>query len=132
LARLHSLPFLDDAEIRTEIAAALDTTLAFGNSSSHSLCHGSLGNLELLLRAGEVVGSAKWRHEAERTASALLDAAERDGWRCGTPHGVQAPGLMTGLAGIGLGLLRLGAPSAVPSILALDPPGQPVRRAARP
>jgi lantibiotic modifying enzyme len=35
---------------------------------------------------------------------------------------VEAPGLMNGLAGIGYGLLRLAAPTSVPSILALDPP----------
>jgi lantibiotic modifying enzyme len=44
------------------------------------------------------------------------------------PSGVHSPSLMTGVAGIGYGLLRLAAPEAVPSLLALRPPGAtPVR-----
>ena len=131
VARLRSLPFLDDAEIRSEIATALSTTHALTHGQSHSLCHGSLGNLDLLLQAGEVPGGEQWRHEAYRSAGAILDAAERDGWRCGTPHGVESPGLMTGLAGIGYELLRLAAPDMVPSVLALQPPRQPLHRAVR-
>jgi type 2 lantibiotic biosynthesis protein LanM len=126
LARLYSRPFLDDAEIRAEIATALATTRAFEHSLSHSLCHGSLGNLELVLQASQALGLDQWCDEAHRSAGALLDAAERDGWRCGTPRGVESPGLMTGLAGIGYGLLRLAAPAAVPSMLALEPPRRPV------
>lgn len=33
---------------------------------------------------------------------------------------VESPGLLTGLAGIGYGLLRLAAPSAVPSVLLME------------
>jgi Lanthionine synthetase C-like protein len=36
--------------------------------------------------------------------------------------GVESPGLMTGLAGIGYGLLRLAEPTRVPSVLVLTPP----------
>jgi lantibiotic modifying enzyme len=35
---------------------------------------------------------------------------------------VESPGLMTGLAGIGYGLLRLAKPARVPSILTLEGP----------
>ena len=52
----------------------------------------------------------------------MLASIERDGWLCGTRGGVEAPGLMNGLAGIGYGLLRLAAPERVPSVLALEPP----------
>jgi hypothetical protein len=43
-------------------------------------------------------------------------------WRCGTPLGVESPGLMTGLAGIGYQYLRLHDPKRVPSVLAVEPP----------
>ncbi|MEW1847765.1 hypothetical protein AB0392_58245 [Nonomuraea angiospora] len=36
--------------------------------------------------------------------------------------GVQVPGLMTGLAGIGYGMLRAAAPNRVPAVIALEPP----------
>jgi lantibiotic modifying enzyme len=52
----------------------------------------------------------------------VLGSIERDGWRCGTRAGVLSPGLMNGLAGIGLGCLRLAEPERVPSVLVLDPP----------
>ena len=38
------------------------------------------------------------------------------------PHGVATPGLMNGLAGIGLQLLRFADRDAVPSVLLLEPP----------
>jgi lantibiotic modifying enzyme len=122
LARLQGLPMLDDQEVQAEIGAALETTLMYEQSPSHSLCHGILGNLDLLIQAGEVLGSNHWRHEARLLAGSMLAGVERDGWRCGTPLGVESPGLMTGLAGIGYGLLRLAAPTTIPSILALEPP----------
>src|SRR5262249_9701462 len=51
LARLLSLPYLDDASVRAEIATALETTQTHGFGGNHSLCHGDLGNLELFLQA---------------------------------------------------------------------------------
>ena len=54
---------------------------------------------------------------------ALLISLERDGYRCGIASYVEIPGLMTGLAGIGYGLLRLAVPEDVPSVLLLEEPG---------
>jgi hypothetical protein len=39
---------------------------------------------------------------------------------------------MMGLAGIGYGLLRLGAPDRVPSVLTLEAPRMPSRRTVTP
>ena len=52
----------------------------------------------------------------------MLASLERDGFLCGMPQGVESPSLMNGLAGIGLGLLRIARPESVPSVLTLDPP----------
>jgi hypothetical protein len=49
-------------------------------------------------------------------------AYQEYGWVTGVPLGVETPGLMTGLAGIGYELLRLAAPERVPSVLLLAPP----------
>jgi type 2 lantibiotic biosynthesis protein LanM len=124
LARLRALRHRDDANARAEIDAALRTTLAGGFGGNHSLCHGDLGNLELLLQAAETLGEPRWRAEVDRLAAAALEGIERDGWRCANPLGVESPGLMTGLAGIGYGLLRLAEPARVPSVLVLAPPAQ--------
>jgi lantibiotic modifying enzyme len=116
------LPHLDDAAIQAEIETARRTTLAGGFGGNHSLCHGDLGNLEFLLQATEIYGSGSRRAEVDRIAAAIVAVGQREGWRCGNPLEVESPGLMTGLAGIGYGLLRLAEPGLVPSVLALAPP----------
>ena len=120
LARLHSLEHLDDLQIRDEIHTALATTLAGGFGGNHSLCHGDLGNLELLTEAYRRFGDPSWENEARRIAGFTLVSIQRNGWISGVPLGVENPGLMTGLAGIGYGLLRLAEPSRVPSVLTLE------------
>jgi type 2 lantibiotic biosynthesis protein LanM len=122
LARILSLGRLDEPATRAEIEAALETTLAGVFGDNHSLCHGDLGNLELLLQAGERLEDPRWRAEADRVAAATLASIRRDGWLCGISSGVETPGLMMGLAGIGFGLLRLAEPRRTPSVLALEPP----------
>src|SRR5438876_920004 len=122
LARLSTLPQLDDPEVRREIDTAVHTTLDHGLGHNHSLCHGDLGSLELLLQAGRLLEHQPWYAEAYRRARPIVDSVGRDEYLCGTPLGVDSPGLMTGLAGIGYGLLRLAEPARVPSVLTLEPP----------
>jgi len=52
----------------------------------------------------------------------VLGSIDTSGWRSGVPFGVETPGLMAGLAGIGYGMLRLAEPDSVPSNLTLEPP----------
>jgi lantibiotic modifying enzyme len=122
LGRLCSLPHLDDAAIRAEIDIALQTTAARGCGFNFSLCHGDLGNLELLLHAADTI-DPRWREAVDQMAGVVVEGIAREGWRCGVPLGVETPGLMTGIAGIGYGLLRLAEPGRVPSVLTLAPPG---------
>ncbi len=80
-----------------------------------SLCHGELGVVEAL--------SAHHPSAASRRTALVLGALDEHGARCATPGGVPSPGLLTGLSGIGHGILRRGFP--VPSVLLLEPPHQP-------
>jgi lantibiotic modifying enzyme len=113
LARLGSgLPFDLDAYLKdaSQRPALADLTL----------CHGELGAIE------PVLWLADRRHPAaeavrRRRAGLVLAAVQQYGPRCGTPGAVPSPGLMTGLAGIGYGLLRLGFGSRIPSVLLLQP-----------
>jgi lantibiotic modifying enzyme len=116
------LPDLDDADLQAEIDVALQTTLDRFPAADDSLCHGDLGNLDLLLVAARTPGRGSRLAEARRRASSVLERIERRGWACGTPLRAETPGLMLGLAGIGYGLLRLAEPDRVPSVLLLDPP----------
>ncbi|WP_460405205.1 lanthionine synthetase LanC family protein, partial [Actinophytocola sediminis] len=87
-----------------------------------SLCHGELGVLEALTTlAGR--GRADAAAALAPSVARLLGALDQWGPRCGTPDGVHTPGLLTGLAGIGYGLLRLGFTERVPSVLTLEPGG---------
>lgn len=124
LARLCSLPYIDDESIREEIAVAMEGTLAKGFGRNHSLCHGDLGNLELFVRASRMMGDPAVHSQMKRMASIVLESIANHGWLCGIPLGVESPGLMSGLAGIGFGLLRVAKPDFVPSPLVLDPPMQ--------
>ncbi|ADO68035.1 type 2 lanthipeptide synthetase LanM family protein [Stigmatella aurantiaca] len=122
LGRLLALRHLEGAEVREELSTALETTLRTGFGGNHSLCHGDMGNLEVLHLAGTVLGERQWTQAALRCATAVLRQGREEDWRCGLPRGSESPGLLMGLSGIGYGLLRLSAPGHVPSILSLASP----------
>jgi lantibiotic modifying enzyme len=122
IARLTSLPFLNDSAIQQEIAVALKTAIARGFGASHCLCHGDLGSLELLLQASRKFDDPQLRLQLDRMIGMVIGSIDRDGWLCGAPMNLQPPGLMTGIAGIGYELLRLAEPASLPSALSLDSP----------
>jgi type 2 lantibiotic biosynthesis protein LanM len=123
LARLRALRHLDDPILRAEARLALESTRDGGFDRSHCLCHGDLGNAEIFLQAAAILDDpAHWQAELNGITAFVLANIAEHGWRCGLPGEVEVPGLMTGLAGIGYGLLRLAAPERVPSVLLLEPP----------
>ncbi len=139
LGRLLSLPSLglpspglplagQEPVSAREIDAAL-AIVAGQAPAAHCLCHGDLGNLELYLQAARVLGEPRWLAAARQQAGAILADIAQSGWICGTPLGVEVPGLLTGLAGIGYGLLRVAEPAQVPAVLALRPPEGTAARA---
>jgi lantibiotic modifying enzyme len=81
-----------------------------------------MGNLDLLLEAGRLFGDARLLSRAYTMAAGVLQSIREHGWLCGVPAGVETPGLMVGVAGIGFGALRLADPARVPSVLTLRPP----------
>jgi type 2 lantibiotic biosynthesis protein LanM len=125
LSRLCSLRRLRDPLLIAEIHAAMDTTIAHGFGSNHAVCHGDLGNAEVLLCTSDMIDDPGWRLRADQVVAAAIGTARGSGWVCGNPHGIESPGFMTGLAGIGYTLLRFADPARIPSILALAPPVLP-------
>ncbi|MGE5830044.1 MAG: type 2 lanthipeptide synthetase LanM family protein [Micromonosporaceae bacterium] len=103
-----------DSELADRVASAVRLVDQSGALPNHSLCHGELGRLALLQAAGD---------EAQPVAE-LAQTLAQAGPRCGTPNHVPSPGLLTGLAGIGHGALRLAFPNDVPSLLMLHPSGR--------
>ncbi|MEU8470404.1 type 2 lanthipeptide synthetase LanM family protein [Streptomyces sp. NPDC029006] len=100
-----------DPVLAAAVAAAVGHLADAGPVPDGSLCHGEWGLLEL----------------PHRTAAAALLRARAAGPVRRGPHptvagGITAPGLLTGLAGHGLGLLRLGFADLVPPALLLRAP----------
>lgn len=122
LGRVGGLPYLDDAFVHQEIKVAIQTTIAQGLKDNHSLCHGALGNLDLVLQATQVLNDPSYRETLAEATAMVVESIRTCGWVAGVPLGVETPGLMTGLAGIGYELLRLAEPEKVPSVLLLEPP----------
>lgn len=115
--------FPDDPELEHEMRTAVGLMFERGFGHGHALCHGDFGNLDILLHLADALGDAEGiRGRIGWQARAALAELCSYGPRCGTPGEVENPGLMTGLAGIGYGLLRLAAPDRVPSILTLQGP----------
>lgn len=123
LSRFAMSATLKSPELLDQAVVALHSTSRFGlgNGHGHCLCHGDLGNLEIHLGASERLGDPRWeRIRVARLGGIVSEIAER-GYACGVPNGAETPGLLTGLAGIGYGLLRQAQPAVVPSLLALEP-----------
>lgn len=122
LGRVAGLPYLDDTLARQEIEAALSTAFTQGLKDNHSLCHGAFGSLDLLLQAVKTLNEPRHRELLAEATAMVLESIHACGWVAGVPLGVETPGLMTGLAGIGYELLRLAEPEKVPSVLLLEAP----------
>ena len=101
-----------------ESAASLRDAVA----ADHSLGSGELGRLDTLSRAARERPDAGLTESIARRLTTIVGDIEKHGFRCGTPLAVETPGLLSGLAGIGLGLLAAARPEMVPSVLALEPP----------
>jgi lantibiotic modifying enzyme len=122
LARVACHRHLKDEELVTEIQTAIDTTIATAFGFNHSLCHGDLGNLDLLVKASAMSDGLELPIDPRMIAAQILASIRQRGWVSGHPLGLEDPGLMMGLSGIGYGLLRLADPDRVPSVLLLEAP----------
>ncbi len=122
LSRLLMWPHYKDNSFESEIAVAVATTIARGFGYNHCLCHGDFGNIEVVHRAAMIFDECSWKKGVARYGAAILADIDENGWRCGVDFRCDLPGLMMGLSGIGMGLLRLAAADRVPSVLALEPP----------
>jgi lantibiotic modifying enzyme len=127
MSRLRAYECLGEETCLEEASIALSTTRDVVRSAlqtgtwNYSLCHGLAGNAEALLQAARVTDTESdeniglCRAVADQGIERHLSSA--NAWPCGT-HTGETPGLMLGLAGIGLFYLRLENPS-VPSVLVL-------------
>ena len=127
LSRIGGWRLLGDEWLRAEAEAALGITAsALGRSmradgADVCLCHGLAGSADVLLEGARSLpdGATEWQEMAELVADAGIDSYPASGrpWPCGA-GGFESPGLLGGLAGVGMFLLRLSDP-AIPPVLTI-------------
>jgi class II lanthipeptide synthase len=127
LSRLRAYEISGEEVYKSEALIALRTTYDAVDAALHSgvgnysLCHGLLGNAEVLLWGCQVLGDefSQGMTLSLRVAKFGVESYGAPGgsWPCGT-HVGETPSLMVGLAGIGYFYLRMLDPR-IPSILLL-------------
>ncbi len=86
-----------------------------------SLCHGLLGNLLCWQFMANVFKDDEISKRIINEQEKCVRNIDRiDYIKCGTPGFRRSPGFMSGLAGIGFGLLSIAKHDAVPNILAFQ------------
>lgn len=120
---LHQMNLQDDqwlAALDASIRGAATATLKHGFGGSHSLCHGDIGNLEIVRYAANYLQDKSLQSGADDMALRVLQSVQQNGYRCGGVVNRELLNLMLGVAGIGYGFMQLHNPDQVPSILLLD------------
>ncbi len=117
VARFGLYRLQQDAALLAEGAAALDVLRqprAPGEAMDASLLFGASGEIEALLAAYVATGEPSHLDAARHRGVQLLRTYRHVGtYDCGLGAGIETPALATGLAGIGLALLRLSDPVTV-------------------
>jgi len=119
-SRLRAWQILGDKELLAEALSALVTVREdMGSPENYSLCHGEMGNADLLIHASEVLSDEGWLTPAQAAAEEGFERFERRRvpWPCGLPGANETPDLMLGLAGIGHFYLRIADPQRTPTVL---------------
>lgn len=131
LARTRAAVTLRDRSLLNGVEQALKTTAAVPVRLDDHLCCGSMGRCDVLLTSGLALGADEAVTAAWTLAGQVVDRAERERRYRLTSRGHQMrvfdTGFFRGLSGIGYQLLRLAAPSRLPSVLSFDPPSQSLR-----
>jgi type 2 lantibiotic biosynthesis protein LanM len=111
-------------QLEDDLDIALATTLRAGFGQNECLCHGDFGNLELIFLAAARRGDDRLRQQADALAERTFRTAhERGRWLTGWGRNAdEVFGLMNGLSGTGMALLRLATGHRVPSPALLEPP----------
>lgn len=124
---------ISEQEDRETLARELKARLEAQDYADHSLCHGAMGALQALQQvAPSLQGSCA--DDIKRLTDIVLTRLMKDGARCGTINGVFSPGLMDGMAGIGMAALGIAdqQPTSVIPLMAYNSRPIATSRALRP
>lgn len=107
-----------DSIIKEDIEKAYISLVKYGGKKNQCLCHGNIGNLEILYEYARFASD----HELERQIDCAIQKAIEDSlsyWDCGLLPNYEHLGFMLGITGIGYSLLRH-VNKDLPCILALE------------
>lgn len=114
-----------DEDLLHEVHLALSATVRnFSRLQNHTLCHGTAGNSELLLRYARLCDEPAFQLETNVQVRQLWRALDEAAHGLGDHSAEFFPGLMLGISGFGMHFLRVARPDRVPSPLLLDPPAR--------
>jgi type 2 lantibiotic biosynthesis protein LanM len=122
LGRIASLTSMHDDVTQKEIEHALAITARHQTGRADYLCCGTAGLVDILAAAGRRLARPELLQRARVLAWDMVQRAHASGeYSLGLPSAgrLRAPGLFQGLSGIGLTLLRLTRPEAMPEPLLL-------------
>jgi len=126
LACAAALDLFPDARMVAQVTAALETTAGGRPNQADHLCCGNFGRVEALLTVGLAFNRPDAIGAAHDLTSRIAARARQNGHfrpsSSGFEYRVFDPGFFRGLSGIGYQLLRLAAPSVLPSVLSFEPP----------
>jgi lantibiotic modifying enzyme len=119
VARLLAYVLSREQRFLAEAVAAIELVrdgVHTRESDDSSVCHGSAGEIELLLSAASLLGEPAHLAAARSAGHARVARARAEhGYGSGLWPGARSPALLHGLAGIGHTLLRLHDPRSAPS-----------------
>ncbi|MED3981256.1 type 2 lanthipeptide synthetase LanM family protein [Priestia megaterium] len=110
------------SEIPDDLAKSLKQISVNGVVESHCLCHGTLGNVDILLTASQTIHEDSLLNKGLEMGYLAIAQKREHGWVYGLDPRAEMDGFMLGRTGIGYSLLRL-YNLEIPSILALELPG---------
>src|SRR5581483_7812053 len=111
------LPKIGNTGLNADVQSAVESTRAAWPSSVDTLCCGTLGSIEFLCEAGDLLGRNELRDLARRhMADVVQQAATTGDYRWNSGEGRFNLGLFRGMAGVGYSALRQVDPS-LPNVL---------------
>lgn len=102
------LPDIHKERIKDELISALCSIEQTGFNTNDCLCHGNLGNTEIMLEYAKKFHNTDLKKNCQKIRENIAKGIIENSYDCGRKYlyGYKIPGFMTGVAGMGYSLLR--------------------------
>lgn len=123
LSRIKMLDFAHGSlqkVIEEDIIKAVNKVLESGFTGVQCLCHGDIGNLDILAQYAIKFQDEELLEQVQAALNSLLEKTKKETWNLGLMMNIQNIGFMLGTCGIGYNLLRFYTDFQLPSILSVE------------